>query len=66
MVNDIISNVWISSVNAAVSQEPYVSDGAVLCIIYPPVKNQIFITKNLEIIPKHIFKQVLFSYIFYS
>jgi hypothetical protein len=43
-----------------VSQEAYVSDGAVLCIIYPPVKNQIFITKNLEIMPKHIFKQVLF------
>jgi hypothetical protein len=49
-----------------VSQEPYVSDGAVLCIIYPPVKNQIFITKNLEIMPENIFEQVLFLAIFYK
>lgn len=50
--------LYLSS--AVVSQEPYVSDGAVLCIIYPPFVYQVFITKNLEIIPEHIFEQVLF------
>ena len=49
----------------AVNQESYVSDGAVLCIIYPPVKNQIFITKNLEIMPENSFEKVLFLAIFY-
>lgn len=54
--------VYLSS--AVVSQEPYVSDGAVLCIIYPPFHKSSFITKNLEIIPNNIFEQVLYILIF--
>lgn len=41
-----ISSCVVYSSSAAVSQEPYVIDGAVLCIIYPPFHKSHFYHKK--------------------